>query len=139
MRQIFLAGEEAQERTTLLRRVIANCSLEHRVAFFERIQNRSLRDRTFDWNLNLVADVRQRAKMLGKLDSNRDCHSIHLHFTYVSCRYWFFQSLPERTHTSPKTLFALVVSPPDFPSYCAMYVTSAAFGPSGFTVKSLSV
>ena len=64
MRQIFLAGEESQERPALLRAIVANGAAQHRIAGFERVQYRALRDRALDFELNFAADVRQRSKVL---------------------------------------------------------------------------
>src|SRR5215472_2001277 len=53
--------------------------------------------------------------------------------------YRHVQLLPRCVQTSPKTLFAFELSPPDLPSYSATYVTKTMLGASGFTVKLLSV
>ena len=61
VRQIFLAGEETQKRPALSRDVIANRPAQHRIAGLKRVEHRALRDRTFDFELHLAADVRQRS------------------------------------------------------------------------------
>jgi len=64
MRQVFLAGKEAQKCPPLLRNLIADGSSQHGIAGFECVKHRVLRDRTLDLEFNLAAHVRQRAKML---------------------------------------------------------------------------
>jgi hypothetical protein len=70
VRQIFLAGEESQERASLLRVMIANCPTQHRIAGLKRIEHRSLCQRTFHFERYLTAHVRKCSQMLGKYDSN---------------------------------------------------------------------
>jgi hypothetical protein len=60
MRQIFLTSEEAQKRPTLLRNVVADRTLQHRIRLFDGVKYRPLRDRSLHLDGNLVADVRQR-------------------------------------------------------------------------------
>jgi hypothetical protein len=76
--EIFLAGEETQERSALLCAVVANGAAQHGIAGFERIEDGALRDRTLDFEFDLTADVRQGAKVLRKFDSDPT------HFTVVS-------------------------------------------------------
>ena len=45
VRQILLAGEEADERPPLLRGVVANRSAQHRIACLQRVEHRALRRR----------------------------------------------------------------------------------------------
>jgi hypothetical protein len=78
MREIFLAGEKAQESTPLLRDLIANRASQHGITRLQRIEHRALRDRTLDLELHFTADVRQGAKMLRKFDSNHG--SLHRSF-----------------------------------------------------------
>ena len=68
--QIFLAGEESQERAPLLRVMIANCPTQHGIASLKRIEHRALCQRTFHFEGYLAAHVRQRSQMLGKYDSD---------------------------------------------------------------------
>ena len=70
MGEIFFAGEETQERSPLLRPVVADGAAQHGIAGLECIENGTLRDWTRDFEFDLAADVRQRAKMLWKFDSN---------------------------------------------------------------------
>jgi len=75
MREIFLAGEEAQECPTLLRDMIADRTLQHGIGLLDRIEYRALRHRTVYLNLDFVPDVRQRTEMLRKFNANGYCHS----------------------------------------------------------------
>src|ERR1700735_976318 len=68
MRQIFLAGEEAQERPPLLCDLIANRPAQHRIASLKRVKHRTKRDWTSDVERQFVGDVGQRAKMLREYD-----------------------------------------------------------------------
>jgi hypothetical protein len=70
MGEILLAGEEAQKRPAFERNVIANRPAQHRVAGLDRVKDRTQRDRAFDMYFDLAPDVRQRSKMLWKLDSD---------------------------------------------------------------------
>ncbi len=74
VRQIFLTGEEAQKGPTLLRDVIADRALQHRIGRLDRVEHRALRHRTFYLNFDFVPDVRQRTKMLRKFNANGYCH-----------------------------------------------------------------
>src|SRR6267143_1593084 len=67
---VFLAGEEAQERTALLRDVVADGAAQHRILCFECIEDGALRDGTFDVELHLRTDARQRPQMSGEYDAN---------------------------------------------------------------------
>ena len=68
MRQIFRAGEEAHERPALLGDVVADRPLQHRIGILKRVEDRALRDRTFDVEFHLAPNVRQRAQMCRKPD-----------------------------------------------------------------------
>jgi hypothetical protein len=68
MRQIFLAGKEAQKRPPLSRHLIANRPPQHRITSLQRIKHRPLRDRAVDLELNFAADVCQRSQMLREYD-----------------------------------------------------------------------
>jgi hypothetical protein len=74
VRQIFLAGEEAQECAPLLGDVIADRALQHRVCRLDRIEHRALRHRTFHFNFDFVPDMCQRTKVLRKFNANGYCH-----------------------------------------------------------------
>src|SRR5437588_1644584 len=74
MRQILLAGEEAQERPALLRDLVADRPAQHRIAGLKRVENRPQRDRAVELELHLAANVRQRSQMLRKNDSDQLRH-----------------------------------------------------------------
>jgi hypothetical protein len=68
--QILLAGEEAQEWSTLLRDLVANRPAQHRKACLERVEDRSQRDRAVELKFYFAADVRERSEMLRDYDSD---------------------------------------------------------------------
>jgi len=70
MGQVRLAGEETQERTALLRDVIADRAAQHWIACLERVEHRTLGGLTLDVDLDLTVDPCQRSQMGWKLDSN---------------------------------------------------------------------
>src|ERR1035441_9945652 len=70
MRQVLLAGEEAQERPALLGDVVADGAAQHWVTGFERVKDRALRDSALDFDLHLAANVRQRPQMCRQYDSD---------------------------------------------------------------------
>src|SRR6266852_3201474 len=70
MGQILLAGEEPQERPTLLRDLVADRPAQHGIAGFERVEDRSQRDRAVELKFYFAADVRQRSQMLRDYDSD---------------------------------------------------------------------
>ena len=70
MREIFLAGEKAQECPALLRAMIPDRATQHRVARFERIQYRVQRDRMSHFQFDFAANMRQSSKMLRQFNSN---------------------------------------------------------------------
>ena len=72
MGQILFAREEPQERPALLSHVIADRTAQHRIAGLQRVKHRALRDLTFDVELDLAADVRQRPQMWRQYDSDHD-------------------------------------------------------------------
>ena len=70
MGQILFAGEEPQECPALLGNVVADGTVQHRIASLERIEDRALCDRTFDLELHLSVDLSQRSQMSRQYDSN---------------------------------------------------------------------
>jgi hypothetical protein len=70
VRQILLAGEEAQERPPLLRDLVADRPAQHGIAGLERVEGRPQRDRAVELKFYFVADVRQRSEMLRDYDSD---------------------------------------------------------------------
>ena len=73
--KVFLAGKKPQEGSPFARDLVADRPSQHRIAGLERVEDRSLRDRGVNLKLHLAAHVRQRAKMLRKLDSNGYRHA----------------------------------------------------------------
>ena len=63
VREIFLAGEEAEERTALAGRVIADRPPERRVPRFECVEKRAPRHRRRDLDLDLSVDACQRPQV----------------------------------------------------------------------------
>ena len=59
--QILRAGKEPDERSALLRDVVADRPAQHRIAGLERIEDRALRRRPFDVELHLPVDLREPA------------------------------------------------------------------------------
>jgi hypothetical protein len=70
MGEVFLAGEEAHERAALLRGVVADSTAQHGIAGFKCVEHRTLRNRAFDFEGQLLADVRQRSQMLREYDAD---------------------------------------------------------------------
>src|SRR5688572_3469829 len=58
--QILLAGEEPQERAAFLGGVIADRPAQHRMAGFERIEDRAQGHRALDLKLDVTLDTSQR-------------------------------------------------------------------------------
>ena len=63
MGQIFLAGEESQEGTALLRDVVADGSAQHGIAGLERVEDRALGGRTLEFGGRPISgcDLRTRS------------------------------------------------------------------------------
>lgn len=70
MGQIPSAGEEPQEGPSLLGGLVANRSAQHRVARFDRVQDRALRGLALDVERELTGDPRQRPEMRRENDAN---------------------------------------------------------------------
>ena len=70
MRQILAAGEEPQERSTLLRLIVTNSASQHRIAGFERVEHHALCSLTLNIELNLAVDLRERAQMCRENDAD---------------------------------------------------------------------
>jgi hypothetical protein len=70
MRQVFLAGKEAQEWPALLCDVIADCPAQHGIAGLNRVEDRSLRHGTLDLEFQVAANLRQRPEMRWEYDSD---------------------------------------------------------------------
>ena len=70
MRKIFLAGEEAQERPSLLRDVISDSPAQHRIAGLNRLEDRPLCGRALDLDRHLAADMGKRSQVLREYDAD---------------------------------------------------------------------
>jgi hypothetical protein len=70
VRQIFLASEETQKRSPLLRDLIPDRPAQHRITSLKRVKHRALRDRTFDFKRDFAAGVGQRSQMLREYHPN---------------------------------------------------------------------
>ena len=57
MREIFFAGEEAQERPALLRDVVPDCAAQHGMPSLERVEDRALRNRNCHLKLHLAVHL----------------------------------------------------------------------------------
>src|SRR5260370_30171810 len=70
MRQILPAGEEPQERATLLAHVLADRAAQHRVTSLQRVEDRLLGDLRRNVELHLARHARQRPEMGRQRDAN---------------------------------------------------------------------
>jgi len=70
--QVLLAGEESHEGAALVRDMIADCTAKHWIACFERVQNRTLRDRAWYVQLHFAIVLGERSQM------RREQHSNHI-------------------------------------------------------------
>ena len=68
--QIFFASEKPDERPAFQRNVVANRPAQHRIACFERVEDRAQRDRPLDLKLQLAVNACQRAQVIGKHNSD---------------------------------------------------------------------
>src|SRR5271156_3856413 len=68
MRNVFLAGEEAQEGAPLLGDVVADGAAQHGIAGFESIQDGAGSNRARDVQLDISFDAREGAEMRRKHD-----------------------------------------------------------------------
>src|SRR5208283_1938223 len=70
MGQVLLASEEPQERSALLRDVVANRSAQHGIACLKRVEDRALRGLTLDVELHFAADVCERPQVWREYDTD---------------------------------------------------------------------
>jgi hypothetical protein len=70
VRQILFAGEKPYKWPASVRDLIADRPAQHRIAGFERVENRALRDPPLDVDAHLAAYARQLAKMDRERDSD---------------------------------------------------------------------
>src|SRR4051794_6639699 len=67
----LLAGGEAQEGTTNMRYVVADCPLQHRITSLKCIQPRGLSARLRDFQVNLAVPLGQHSQMIRQHDANQ--------------------------------------------------------------------
>jgi hypothetical protein len=70
VRDVFPAREEADKLAAFERSVIANCAAQHRIFFFEHVENGFHCCRSINIDMHLVAHFCQRAEMMRKNDTN---------------------------------------------------------------------
>jgi hypothetical protein len=68
VRQIFLAGEKAEEGAALLGDVVANGTLQDRVSGFEGVEDGADRDGAFDFERDFAWDLGECAEVRGEDD-----------------------------------------------------------------------
>src|SRR5207244_3143445 len=68
--KVLLTGEEAQKRTTLKSAMISYSAAQHGITGLQRIEDRTLGDRSLDLEYDFGADVRQISEMIGKDQAN---------------------------------------------------------------------
>jgi hypothetical protein len=62
--QILLAGEEPYERSALLRDLIADRPAQHRIAGLEGVEDRALRDRPLDVEIDIPSEKEAAASVV---------------------------------------------------------------------------
>jgi hypothetical protein len=70
VREIFFAGEEAQECAALFGVVVAYGSAQHRITDLDRVQHGALRDWAFNFERYLGIGVRQGSEVEGENDAD---------------------------------------------------------------------
>src|SRR6266481_2515291 len=70
MGKILLAGEEPQERPTLLRDMVADRPPQHRITRFQRVDHGMLRHRALDLDLHLAGHMRQPSQVCWEHDTD---------------------------------------------------------------------
>lgn len=68
--KVLFAGVVPQERSPLLRDVVANRAAEHRVAGLQRVEYRADCDRRLNVELHLGRDVSEHAQVIRNFDSD---------------------------------------------------------------------
>src|SRR6516225_4024735 len=71
MGEIFRARKETQEGSSLTCDMVADRAPQHRVACFDRVDDRADRDRAVHFKLNLAVHVRKRAQVRRQHYANR--------------------------------------------------------------------
>ena len=74
MGHVLLAGKESYKRPALLGNVVADRPAQHGIPRLERVENRALRDRSIDFELNFALNVGQGSQM--KREHNADHGSV---------------------------------------------------------------
>src|SRR5262249_11427938 len=64
--KVLLTGEESQKRTPLKSAMISYGAAQHGITVLERVEDRTLGDRSLDLEYDFGADVRQIPEMIGK-------------------------------------------------------------------------
>jgi hypothetical protein len=67
VREVFAAGEEADEGAAFVRDVVADRAAEYWIRFFERVQDGALRGAVADINGDLAADAGERPQVSRQL------------------------------------------------------------------------
>src|SRR5271170_6416860 len=70
MGKVLATGEEAQERPTCLRHVVADRTAKHRVPALKRINDGALCDRRLKLEFHFAADAREPAQVRRENDAN---------------------------------------------------------------------
>jgi len=73
VREVFPAGEEADEWPAKVCEGVTDGPLKHGVACFERIQDRKLSDWTGDFEGHLTVDAGEAAEARGQFDADPGC------------------------------------------------------------------
>jgi hypothetical protein len=85
MRQVLLAGEEAQEGAALQRPVLADGSAQHGIALLDGIEDGTRGDRAGNVDLKIACDARQVTEVKRKYDAN----FAHYGFSFLVSRFSF--------------------------------------------------
>src|SRR2546423_2919065 len=106
MREVLAANKEAHHRPALQGSMIANCSLEHRIFLFERVEDGTDRGRTIQLELHFVADASELPQVMRKDEANHEENSKH---QAPSSREAPNIKLQERHHEPLPFLWSLVI------------------------------
>ncbi|MDZ7770574.1 MAG: hypothetical protein U5K38_16675 [Woeseiaceae bacterium] len=71
-RHVLRRGKEPHTRPALQRFMLPDRAAQHRVACFERIKDRTLRDRAVDIEFYLAVDARKQAQVMRQRDTYHD-------------------------------------------------------------------
>ena len=70
MRDVFAAGEEPDEWPALLRAVITDGAMQHRISAFERVDDFSRGGHSIDIQLHFIADAGECAQMMWEYNAD---------------------------------------------------------------------